>query len=257
MAEGTEWKDALPPEVRDHPSMKDVKTPGDLAKSWVGAQHLIGGEKLALPKDPKDPAWGAVYNRLGRPEKAEGYKMPELKGLPDGFTVHAEGVTEFLGMAHKLGLSQAQTAELYSFYTSQQGANYKAAVDQQESGRSAAEQALKLKWGVGYEAQKSLAWKTLQYAAGEDAQALSEAYGTDPRFISMVAKLGGELHESVMGPGTPRGDDLTPDAAMKQIAEMLGNKEHPFNIAEHPDHARAVEEHTKLYQLAYPANATN
>ena len=68
----------------------DFKTPADLAKSWVNAQKLIGKEKIPLPgeKATKED-WDVVFSRLGRPEKPEGYTLPEIE-VPDDFPLPAE-----------------------------------------------------------------------------------------------------------------------------------------------------------------------
>ena len=55
---------------------------GDFAKSFLDNKRLAG-EKLRIPKDDNPDEWGKIYSALGRPEKPDGYKQPELE-LPEG-----------------------------------------------------------------------------------------------------------------------------------------------------------------------------
>lgn len=60
---------------------------------------------MVIPKDDTDEAgWNAVYGKLGRPDKPDGYKVPDqIKDDPL--------VTEFSTHAHKLGLTARQYEE--------------------------------------------------------------------------------------------------------------------------------------------------
>src|SRR5262245_22827259 len=101
----------LPEDLRANPEFKDFKGVGDLAKSYVERGKLVGMEKLALPKDDAAPAdWDPVFKRLGRPEKAEGYKFGEvtLKHIKTEDQSTQKLVNDFRTNAHSLGLSQKQ-----------------------------------------------------------------------------------------------------------------------------------------------------
>ena len=249
-----DWRTGLAPELRDHPSMASFKGVEDLAKSYVSAQALIGADKILMPKDANDTAgWTQVWSKLGRPEAATGYQVPVIADLPEGFTIEEARVKEFQEAAHKLGLSQAQAAGLYQYYIGTQVGRFKEVVGSQDAALAAAEKAMRAEWGTGYEAQVSLARKTLAWAVGaEEAVALGNAYGNDPRFLRMLAKVGNAISEDVLGPGAPKPGDLTPDAAQKDIAAILNNPQHPYFLAAHSEHKAAVERMTQLQELANP-----
>ena len=72
----TNWKDALPEEVREDPSMQAIQSVDNLAKSYVNAQKMVGSDKIIVPnKYAEDNEWNDVFTKLGLPEKAEDYDL--------------------------------------------------------------------------------------------------------------------------------------------------------------------------------------
>ena len=73
-----DWRAGLPEEIASHSAIQDISTIEDLAKATINAQKLVGADKIVLPgKEAEASAWDSVYNKLGRPEKAEEYSVPE------------------------------------------------------------------------------------------------------------------------------------------------------------------------------------
>jgi hypothetical protein len=252
-----DWKSLLSPEIKDHPSMADFKEVGDLAKSWVNAQSLIGAEKLVIPKDEKDEAgWNQVYAKLGRPEASTGYKLPTIEGVPEGFTIEEERVKSFLDNAHKIGLTQRQAEALYQSYVTEQLGLFNQHLESGDQARAAAEKALRVEWGKGYEANLSLAKKSLSWALGkEKAQEIADRYGNDTTLLRLLAKVGNELSEDVLGPGSPKPGDLTPDSAQKEISAVLSDPKHPYHLNNHPEHKAAVDHVSRLFELVHGTEA--
>ena len=249
-----DWKAGLAPELRDNPNIAKFGSIEELVKSHINVQSIVGAEKIIMPKDANDTAgWTQVWSKLGRPEVATGYQVPTIEGLPEGFTIEEARVKEFQEAAHKLGLSQAQAAGLYQYYIGTQVGRFKEVMGSQDAALSAAEKAMRAEWGTGYEAQVSLAKKTLAWAVGaEEAKALGEAYGNDPRFLRMLAKVGNAMSEDVLGPGMPKPGDLTPDAAQKEISAIMAALKGPYFDANHPEHQAMVARVTQLMELANP-----
>lgn len=85
-------------------------------------QHVINQEKLLgnairIPgKDAKPEEREAFLNKLGRPEKAEGYEFAVPKDLPESLPYDGERATEFKTFAHSIGLTQAQAAQMHDWY---------------------------------------------------------------------------------------------------------------------------------------------
>lgn len=124
---GSSFLDTLPEDLRGEASLKDFKDAGGLAKSYIETKRMIGD--AALLKPPKDPAQKAEWIKNTRPKLVE---MGLLEGAPekaDGYEFKFEGVTPeeiaadpglgaFREVAHKVGLSQRQAAELANEFRS-------------------------------------------------------------------------------------------------------------------------------------------
>ena len=93
--------DSLPEDLRSESSLQSFKDTGALAKSYINAQKLIGSS-VRIPADDASPEAkqeflnkikgidgvvvkptgdeekGDFFNKLGRPEDKEGYKLQDL-----------------------------------------------------------------------------------------------------------------------------------------------------------------------------------
>ena len=100
---GNDFLSMIPEELREHPSLSPIKDVGNLARSFVNAQRLIGADKIPMPVNPTDEDLDNIYNRLGRPETAEGYEI-----AVDGNVVTEEVAQSYADIAHKLRLTPQQ-----------------------------------------------------------------------------------------------------------------------------------------------------
>lgn len=85
-------------------------------------QHVINQEKLLgnairIPgKDAKPEEREAFLNKLGRPEKADGYEFAVPKDLPESLPYDGERAGEFKTFAHSIGLTNEQAAAMHDWY---------------------------------------------------------------------------------------------------------------------------------------------
>ena len=62
------WKESLPDDLRDNPSLKSIQDVPGLAKSFIHAQKMVGADKIPVPTEHATKEdWDAVYSKLGRP----------------------------------------------------------------------------------------------------------------------------------------------------------------------------------------------
>lgn len=90
----------------------DVKA---LAKKAYEQEKLIGGAVKLPGKDATDEERAAFFNKLGRPEKEDGYELTVPKELPEDLPYDGERAKSFKSIAHKLGLSAEQAKGVHDW----------------------------------------------------------------------------------------------------------------------------------------------
>lgn len=219
--------DALPQEDRgwfDNKKYADLPT---VVGALRGFEKLHGVPKerlVALPEKPDDPKWGEIHQRLGRPEKEDGYDFglaPEVAKSPV--------VQAFQKQFFKHGVPQAAAKEIVAEFVKLREAQV---TEQANSFNAASEQAvekLKAELGAAYE-QTIGAARNAAKAYGiskEDMLALEKAWGTEKQlrfFIGLSKAQGEHTMEGTQG-GEKTFGALSPAAAQAEIARLLGDKD--------------------------------
>ena len=251
-----DWTTGFPDEVRGVIQTKGWKSPADAIGSYMNLEKLMGADKagrgVVLPKDDA-PAeeWAQFYQRLGRPESVDGYKLP----LPDGDTgAFAKTAAQWF---HEAGLTtkQAETLaakwnEFSSSTMEQQEAQFsqQSALDMQD---------LQKTWGDKFEANAELARRARREAGLSDAegQAIERALGLK-KAAEVFAFLGKQFAESPMkgGEGATAGRfGGTPEDAKARIAALKSDKEWTAKYLNGDVEARS--EFERLHKIAFPQTA--
>lgn len=106
MAKGEDGKEVATP-LREHPKLKEFRSPAELAKSLLNAQQLLGKKTIGITPlkedatDAEKAEWDKEFRRItGVPEKPEGYEFKFAEG-----TKVDEGMLGwFQQSAHKHGM---------------------------------------------------------------------------------------------------------------------------------------------------------
>ena len=253
-----DWREGLDPSVKEHPSIKNFKSPGDLAKSWVEAQKLIGRDKIPVPgeKATKED-WDMVFDRLGRPKTLDGYVIPEVK-MPDGYPVPKEEfIKEFKGKALELGLLPAQVKNLYEWFMNNEANTYNQYHQERNTSRITAENALRKSWGKAFEQNYAIAEQAVNKYGTEGFIEKLKASGlnNDPDMIQFISSMAKNMQEDTIA-GRPLGLTLSPEEAKAEInkiqAEAMKDRTHPMNDKRHPEHDAFKLKWKSLHQMAYP-----
>ncbi len=257
------WHEGLSDEYRGNESLSQIPDLDTLAKSYLDAQQYAGGSiripgedastddwsafnaklqdkvptLLNLPSDEEE-ARAAMYARLGRPDSADGYGI-------DGAD------PDFLQWAFDNGLSSSQV-KAWQENTQEQGQQNETDHDLE---MQEANDLLKKEWGHAYDTKLSQAKNAvLAYADAETQQFLLDSgLANNPGMIRLMAGIGATLTEDESA-GLQSGNNFTlsPTEAMDRISEVRRNTEHPYNVANHPQHRAEVEKMERLYSQAYP-----
>lgn len=206
-------------------------------KGWAGAdaaikgyrdlERFVGADKagrgLVLPKDD-DPAeaWAPVWDRLGRPANADGYKLHVPDGQSPDFAKAAAGWMHEAGIPAKAG--QALAGKWNEFIAAQQ----KAAEVAEESAFAAEDAALNRDWGSEKTARMEIARRTAKELGMTDAAigALEKAAGFSG-VMKTFAKIGDALFKEagLAGDQRPGAFGMTPEGAKARKGQLMADAE--------------------------------
>lgn len=248
--EGSVWSASFDDDTQAYVGSKGWKSPTDLLQSYRNLEKFAGGSKnlLELPATgADDPAWGSVYDRLGRPQSPDGYELPEIEGGDPELT------NWFKSTAHELGLSGAQAAKLYDAWNSTASEKMQAIQQAEQRESEQGMEQLQKEWGRAFESQVGagkVAVRALGYAP-EQLDAIEAKLGT-AETLKLFATIGSKMGEPSFEGSERSGESgfgVTPAAARQQIADMKMDKNFMDNyISGNPD---AVAKMKRLMESAY------
>jgi len=243
----TNWKDALPEEVREDPSMQAIQSVDNLAKSYVNAQKMVGSDKIIVPnKYAEDNEWNDVFTKLGLPEKSDDYDLT-FKETDD---FNKEFFGNFKDTAHGAGILPKQAQKLYDWYSE---TNTKM-IDDYNKERQVNEQkaidGLKSEWGSAYDSKLKAAHAAVNHYGDDKLTAFLDetGLGNNPNLIKAFSRMGESLSEDTFSDGGTKKFGVAPDDAQAQINSIMADKKHPYHDKYNPSHKNAVDEVQRLFQ---------
>jgi hypothetical protein len=256
------FAEQLPPDIAADASFKDIKDLAGLAKSYHGQVKLLGVPKdqlLRLPTDDKPENWDPVYNRLGRPEKADGYKLT----LPDGAKQNDAIAKPLFEAAHKLGVSQKQLDGLYTTMRTLGEQQLTAQQGQEVAAAKQSEDALRTEWGAAADQKIRYSQNAMEIAAKEagvpyedlKAQLDKTGLGNNTALIKIFEKQAQKNQEDgIQGKATGADALSSPMEAKQQINALMQdtNFKAAYLTRNHAGHKDAVAKMEALYKLANP-----
>jgi hypothetical protein len=247
---GKTWKEAISQEYRSNPNIEKFTELDALAKSYINAVSMIGTDKIPLPgKSATDEQWNEVYNKLGRPESADKYKL-EFK--TDVAPVDENVIKGFAQNAHKLGLNNKQAQGILEFYKSTLEGSAKEMSVNMETAQADATNALRSEWGRAYDDNLRKAADVAQtYLEPEllDTQLRDGSrLGDNPKIIKAFANIANLLSEDKII-GAESDNVLQGRDIEKEIDELTTDKQGAYWNKNHPSHNKVVNQVLSLREL--------
>lgn len=217
-----DWAKDFSPAAQSVIAAKKWAKPEQAVESYANLEKLLGGDKIALPKDENDPAWADVWKKLGALEKPEEYasQVKPVEGTPDldpGF------VGAMSDLAAKARLTPAQWNTLVAGY---QELSKAAAAEEAAAGPDIDAEFAAFKAELGAKADAFIADAQRAGLAAkmtpEESATMMAAFGVK-RAMQIMNDLGSKFGKEagfIEGKG-PQGQ-MTPEMARARIAE-LGN----------------------------------
>ena len=232
------WRDSLPEEFRNDPSLANFKDINDLAKSYVHAQKLVGKDKVVLPTSSSKPEeWGALFKKLGMPD-ADKYTV---EGLSDD-----DASKKLKELFVKNNILPTQAKEIMNFLANEFTAEETDTDAEYEKAVQVGIESLKAEWGESFTPNVQRAAAVVQMFGGEEMIGyLNETgLGNDPNLIKFFAKIGSQFTEDSFR-GQPA-QALSKADAQARIKELYADKAGPLLNSKDPRHADALAEIEKL-----------
>ena len=238
----------MPPGLREEPSLKTFDSVDKLAKSYVNAVKMIGGNPdnmVAIPDEGEK--WDDFYNKIGRPEKANDYQFGDENGELDGFR-------EF---AHDTGLTQDQADNILKLYGDIQEEQEESQQNSLDELRTNTTMELQKEWGKNFDGKMDYAKRAFaQFASPELSQLMDESgMGNHPEMLRVFAKVGELMGEDSLVVGTGLGSSqLSPEQAQQEIQALYSDKEFSKSYRDNKDpaHKTAMSKMERLFKQAYP-----
>ena len=237
----TDWKVSLSDDVKADKSLENIKDINALAKSYIHAQKMVGSDKIPVPnKYATEDDWNAVYEKLGRPKTADGYKFD----LPQDKQVDEVSLKEFSSQAHKLGLLPSQAQGMVKFYNEITAKSLQDADNKALAARETSTKELKQEWGQAFDQKVSQAATLAKSVGATELLDTNLADGTKlgdhPVMIKAFAELANKMGEdSIVQASGPT--YLTPNQIEKQIGELT-QTDSAYWDKNHTNHEAAVQE---------------
>lgn len=237
------WKEAIPEDLRNDPNISKFTELEALAKSYINATRMIGQDKVAVPNNNStDDQWNEVYNKLGRPESPDKYKL-EVKSdvvpLDDG------AIKSFAENAHKLGLNNKQAQGILEFYKeSMEGSVQQSRVDT-ETAQANTEAQLRKEWGRAFDDNIKRAGAVAK--ANMNPQILDmelkdgTRLGDHPEVIKGFANIANLLSEDKLV-GTESENVSQGVDYQSEISKIVNDRSGPYWNKSHPDHDKVVQQ---------------
>ena len=237
------WKEAIPEELRNDPNISKFTELEALAKSYVNATRMIGQDKVAVPNNNStEDQWNEVYDKLGRPESADKYKL-EVKS--DIVPLDEGAIKQFAENAHQLGLNNKQAQGILEFYkNSMEGSAQQSKIDN-ETAQANAEQELRKEWGSNYENNIKKAGSIAKANMNPEVLDMELKDGTrlgdHPAIIKGFANIANLMSEdklvSTESENVSQGTDYE-----AEISKIVNDRDGPYWNKAHPDHDKVVQQ---------------
>lgn len=250
-APAPDWTTGLSDEDRGYIQNKGFKDTAAVLSSYRNMEKLMGVPQDYVVKIPQKAddveAWNSVYNKLGRPEKADDYKLTE--GWKDTSANWAKNTF------HKLGLTRSQAENLAKEWDTFSAAEIKAQENEAVMKAQESENSLKKEWGSSYDHNSKLAKAAAaKFGLTEeviDALELKTGYAGVMKFLAEVGKSVGE-DTFVTGQAQTNPNRMSPEAARERIKALQNDGEFYSRLM--AGSATEKSEWDRLHVLAYPAD---
>jgi hypothetical protein len=246
------WTAKFEPEVKGYAELKGWKDPAEAVRSTMNMEKLLGvpaDQIIRMPKADDAEGMTKVFDRLGRPAKADGYKFTAPEGAGENFVKNAQG------WFHEAGLTEGQAAKVVEKFGADVAQTRKAAAEAEALRAKEGVEKLNKEWGAAMDKNTAIVDGVAREfgMSAEQVLGLRKALGPDGamKFLySIGQKLGEDTFVAQNGGPKGFGNVMTPDAAKARITALKADKEFREKLVNGNVEAKA--EWDRLHKFASP-----
>jgi len=217
---GSDWRSGFDEDSSAFVDNKGWENPSSMLESYRNLEKLAGGNKnvLELPGVDADPeTMDRFYNKLGRPEQADGYSFE----LPEGGD--NDMFDWFREKAYSQGLSDNQAKNLFNEFNQMSEGRIESMQNEMRQRGENDITDLKREWGRDYDKNVDSGKRAVS-ALGYDEQALSgleERMGT-AEMLKLFSNIGAKMGEDsfIEGNNNDGGFGQSAAGARQQLSEL-------------------------------------
>lgn len=198
--------DALSGDNRQLAESRKLDTPDKIFDSYRELTSKLGSTLNPPGEDATDEEWGKFYDRLGRPEKADGYEFNMPEDLNEDFAYDEDSANLFKEWAFDAGLTPRQSQQIHDRFVQWQNDSFVGSTELQQEAIDTAHKAIVKEWGEPktplYQRNQELANRAIRELGGEELESAFKASGVmndkgsvlNPSLAFAMAKVGQELY---------------------------------------------------------------
>lgn len=187
-----ELKNSLPDDLKAREEIKRINSFEDMAKSVVEKQKIISASVRIPDANASAEEIVKFYEKLGKPAKAEEYKLEPAKDLVEkGYPLDSDLAEAFRQKAFENNLTKEQTEKMYQGLLEDQKNKYDKAIADANVSTTKAKEALVQNWGDNYDTNISFIRNRMDSLLSKESQAFLAQQGAfaNPTFLMDLHKL--------------------------------------------------------------------
>lgn len=218
------WRDSLPTDIKDDPSLKNYSDVENLAKAFIHTKAQVGKKGVILPGEKAtEEDWNRYYKEIGVPDAdkysvkfPDGYKMPEATGK------------WFNSAARKYGLMQHQAEGFIKDYIQFEGTQVKSINEAKITEQTKQLSDMKTEWGEAYDKNLNKANFALTNIGGKEfgqkflGYLKEKGLNNEPMIAMFAAHAANLMKEDTLAEGINGASGESPKEISAQIKEVEG-----------------------------------
>lgn len=259
---GNPFWSSVSEELKTNPSVAPFigKSAEDVLKAYVNTKSMVGADvvrKLSKHATAEDQV-KFLRDTMGLPSEIEKYEVK----VPESPALSKDAISHFKEVAFKNGVLPWQFESIlndYNEYYSSELSQIQSSLEERQKEELAT---LKKEYGEAFENNMIIARDALKTLADDRYDAVvkemnERGWGNSPELARLLVSAGKLLFtEGEIKGKTKTQMAMSPAEANSEIAAIQGNKDHPYNLKDHPNHTKAIEEMQRLYQFATATEET-